>query len=277
MPEIIALLTYLTSLDASKFGIILLLMLVGFVVTYGWSKIFKKHIVLRFGLFSVEVGKEFEKKHEEEPARSDMLKKNKVLVFENLRKFIQDRQQRIDRLYNDIIARQINYCEEQIFVMKDMFMEDFALALKKKLPDHGDPRIHPAFRNYRMMVDLMLDECVKEQVFKRSMKMNHLAELNMTTWETFIIEKVNSSFSRIREFYDDNYPEDSLVTRIELDEQGRTLEKIKPLIISMYRKAREISIENRSRIASIQEEIDRMVKNESVDSLCGLCFEEPTE
>jgi hypothetical protein len=64
-----------------------------------------------------------------------------------------------------------------------------------------------------------------------------------------------------------NFPDDSLVTRKEVDESNeRIFDKIRPIIVSMYRKARDISIETRGKIKMIEIEMDQYLKSDIVDS-----------
>ena len=112
-----------------------------------------------------------------------------------------------------------------------------------------------------LLMDLMLTSCVKDGTFKKSMKQNHLLELTLETWEDFIDDKVSLTFSLINRFYDEYYPDSTLVTRNELDiSNERLFEKIKPIIVTMYRKAREISSDAKHKIDFIQLEIDTLCK-----------------
>jgi hypothetical protein len=120
-----------------------------------------------------------------------------------------------------------------------------------------------------MMVDLMLDSCINEQTFKKSMKANHLLDLRIDTWEDFVEDKIRLTFSLMKRFYDDYYPESSLVSRNEVDESNdRLFEKIRPIITIMYRKAREITSETMVKINDIQKEIDSECKSGTFEILC---------
>jgi ethanolamine ammonia-lyase large subunit len=119
-----------------------------------------------------------------------------------------------------------------------------------------------------MFLSLMLEYCVKETTFKKSVRQNHLAELTMEGWEAFVEQKVNVTIANIKNSYDNDYPDESIVTRKEVDESNeRVFDKIRPMIVSMYRKAREISIETKSKIKFIEEEMETHLKGGVEESL----------
>lgn len=276
MTDLLSILAFLTPANIDK--LIPLILVLGFVVLvlFFISKFSKKHIALKLGVFSVEFGKEYQKAAE--PVENleaktaiqklEIYKRNRTVTFDKLRTFIQSRDRKIAKLHQEILARQFNFCDEKLVEMLDIFMDEYCGKLVKRLSPDIDARSHSSFRTYRMMVELMLEDCVKDRTFGKSIRINHLADLTMDNWEAFVEQKVNVTFGMIKSFYDDNYPDESLVPRKELDEEGRAFEKIRPLIISMYRKAREISIETKAKIKYTEEEIDRVITNETFDSCC---------
>lgn len=265
MIDLTSLFTNFTPDNLSNSIPVLILFMSLSVVMYVISLYTKKPISIKLGVFTINFGKQEEKPVEEQKPSA----MNKM-VLEKIKSFVISREKRINRLQHDILARQFNFCDEKIVEMKDVFMDEYTRILSKKLPPEVDARIHPNFRNYRMMVDLMLEYCVKKLTFDKSVRNNHLAELNMDSWESFVEQKVNITLAMIKSYYDDHYPDESLVTRKELSENDRVFERIRPMIISMYRKAREISIDVKSKIRHIEEEIDRAIKYEAFDTICEI-------
>jgi hypothetical protein len=193
---------------------------------------------------------------------------NEVAVF-RFKHYISAKEKLIAKMYSEIIERQMSFCDDKINVISDMLMDDYRLLLSKKLTQSVDVKNHDCYRHYMMMVDLMLKECIKEATFKKSMKQNHLLDLKFDNWESFIGDKMSLTFSLMNRFYDDNYPETSLVTRTELDiSNERLFDKIRPIIVSMYRRAREITVEVTDKIVIVQKEVDDECRSGNFEILC---------
>lgn len=239
----------------------LVVMVVMSIVFWIISNFTKKPIELGFGSFKITFGKEEDK----EKTHS----KCNAIAMERFKNFIVTKEKQIAKLNNEVFERQMNFCDDKIQVIRDMFMDEYVVLLSKKLESNSDPRVHSTFRNYMTMVDLMLNTAIKDQTFKKSMKQNHLLDLNLDTWESFIDDKVHLTFSLMKRFYDENYPDESLVTRHEVDESNdRLFEKIRPTIVSMYRKARVITVEIKEKINSVQKEIDAGCSSDSFTLIC---------
>lgn len=235
--------------------------IVGFVILslIFWiiSNFTKKPINLKLGIASVTFGK----KDNDEPKMNQK-------TLDRCRSFLTTKEIQIHKLRQEIFERQLNFCDEKMVEIKDLFMAEYFKMLLKHIGLNDDGKIHPSFRNYRMMIDLMLNSCIKEKTFKPSMRQNHLLELTLDTWEGYIEHKVGTTIALIKRDYDDNYPDDSVVPRKDVDESNeRIFEKIKPMIISMYRKAREISVDVKNKIDIIESEIDEGFKKENFVSI----------
>lgn len=190
------------------------------------------------------------------------------LYIERIHTYIQSKEKQVSKLYADVMVRQMNFCDEKLVEIKDIFIEEYSKLLSKKISQTEDVRVHHQFRNYKMFLSLMLEYCVKETTFKKSVRQNHLAELTMEGWEAFVEQKVNVTIANIKNSYDNDYPDESIVTRKEVDESNeRVFDKIRPMIVSMYRKAREISIETKSKIKFIEEEMETHLKGGVEESL----------
>lgn len=69
----------------------------------------------------------------------------------------------------------------------------------------------------------------------------------------------------IKDYFDNNYPDDMTITRKEIDEANeRVFDKCRSLFTLSYRRAREIAIETRTKIKYIEDEIEREVRDENV-------------
>ncbi len=267
MIDLTTLFTNFTPENLSNSVPVLILFLALSATLYLISLYTKKPITLKLGVFTINFGKAQEENVVNNEEEVKGAKRNKM-VMEKLKSFVISRERQVHRLQHDILVRQFNFCDEKLVEMKDVFLDEYSRILSKKLPPEADARNHPNFRNYKMMLELMLEYCVKKLTFDKSVRQNHLAELTMDSWESFVEQKVNITLALIKSYYDDNYPDESIVTRKELAESDKVFEKIRPMIISMYRKAREISIDVKSKIRYIEEEIDKAIKNETFDTLC---------
>lgn len=191
-------------------------------------------------------------------------KANQSLLIHRLHSFITEKQKLIYRTHSENMERQMNFFDEKLVEIRSMYIEEYARLLEKKTEKTTDVRNHQEFRNYRMMVDLMLED-IKTKTYKKSIKQNHLADITMELWESFVEQKVNVTLAMIKEFFDNNYPDDMTITRREIDEANeRVFDKCRSLFTLSYRRAREIAIETRTKIKYIEDEIEREVRDENI-------------
>lgn len=189
---------------------------------------------------------------------------NQTLLISKLQSFITEKQKLIFNSSNENIERQMNFFDEKLVEIRSLYIEEYARLLAKKTEPHVDVRNHQEFRNYRMMVDLMLED-VKIKTFKKSIKQNHLADITMELWESFVEQKVNVTLALIKNYFDDCYPDDMTISRADIDEANdRVFDKCRSLFTLSYRRAREIAIETRTKIKYIEDEIEREVREENV-------------
>lgn len=247
-----------SSAAASLFtvGAVAILILIMLIIAY----IRRSPFHIGIGYFQVSLGP---------PENKVPFMKYNEHYLQKFRTFLTSKEKEISKLNSEIFERQMNFCDDKLNVIRGMFMEEYRALLSKKVSKGTDVRSHECYRHYMMLVDLMLSEALKESTFKRSMKQNHLLDLTLETWEDFINDKVSITFSLLNRFYDDSYPDTSLVSRSELDESNeRLFEKIKPIITSMYRKAREITVEVTTKTLLVQKEIDEECRNGNFDIIC---------
>lgn len=257
-------LTKLLALFATGQGLTTSLLTIGVIVLasiifaiVAWIK--KEPLTIKLGFATFTFGKKKEVIHE----------KCNEIAMHRFRNMIVQKEKMISKYNSEIFERQMNFCDDKINVVRDMFMDEYRTLLSRKLERTIDVKNHDSYRHYMMMVDLMLNYCINEQTFKKSMKQNHLLELTIVNWEEFIEDKIRLTFSLMKRFYDDYYPESSLVSRNEVDESNdRLFEKIRPIITTMYRKAREITTEVTNKVSEIQKEIDSECKNGTFEILC---------
>jgi len=191
-------------------------------------------------------------------------KANQSLLISRLHSFITEKQKTIYRTHTENMERQMNFFDEKLVEIRSMYIEEYARLLEKKTEKTTDVRNHQEFRNYRMMVDLMLDD-IKTKTYKKSIKQNHLADITMELWESFVEQKVNVTLAMIKEFFDNNYPDDMTIARREIDEANeRVFDKCRSLFTLSYRRAREIAIETRTKVKYIEDEIEREVRDENI-------------
>jgi hypothetical protein len=223
------------------------------------SIIRKEPFTIKLGFATFNIGHKSKEPH---------TKCNEVALY-RFRNIILEKEKAISKLNTEIMERQMAFCEDKINVIRDMMMDDYRTLLSKKLEKNVDIRNHECYRHYMLLVDLMLNYCIKESTFKRSMKQNHLLSHTISEWEDFTDNKVSLTFSLMKRFYDDYYPENSLVNRNEVDESNdRLFEKIRPIIVSLYRKARDITSETTERIVEIQLDIDKECRSDAFEILC---------
>lgn len=189
---------------------------------------------------------------------------NQNLLIYKLQSFITEKQKQIFKTQQDTIVRQMNFVDEKIVEIRSMYVEEFAKLLKRNNESHVDVRNHQEFRNYKMMIDLMLED-IKQKTFKKSIKQNHLADITMDLWESFIDQKVSVTQAMIKDYFDNNYPDDMSIDRVDVDEANdRVFDKCRYLFTLSYRRAREIAIETRARVHYIEDEIEREIRDGNI-------------
>ena len=172
----------------------------------------------------------------------------------------------INKLESGVFVRQMNFFDEKMVEVKTILVDEFASILAKKLSKPSTVRVEQEFRTYKMLVDLML-ESIKINIIKKSMEANHLDSKSVEEWETFIDRKINLIFAAAKTFLDDNYPEEVLVDRNELDDlNDRLYNKIRTLFVAAFRHAREVRIEHNEKIAVLRTALDEEIKKESTKS-----------
>lgn len=264
--------TLIKNVNKDNWGYLLLGSIIILLVGYILANMTKKPVEFRLGPINIKLGN----KCEDTPTvlqtqAKEQLEKIKTpqqtIIVDRVRQYVINKEKQISKLYLDIMIRQMNFCDEKILEMKGLFIDEYSKLLTKKIEKTEDVRIHPNFRNYKMFLSLMMEYAVKESTFKKSVRQNHLAEFTIDSWDAFVEQKVNITLELIKDEYDDNYPDESLVTRKEVDESNeRVFDKIRPMIISMYRKAREISIETKAKIKFIEEEMNQYLKGDISDT-----------
>lgn len=237
--------------------------LIGIIAILLWlfSVLFDKPIKLNLGILNLDFPG---KKKQNTVSENKVKQANQTLLISKLQSFITEKQKQIFRIQNNTIERQMNFFDEKIVEIRSMYTEEFVKLLRKKCDAHIDVRNHQEFRNYKMMIDLMLED-IKAKTFKKSIKQNHLADITMELWESFVEQKVSVTQAMIKEYFDNNYPDDMNVERFELDEANeRVFDRCRSLFTLSYRRAREIAIETRAKVHYIEDEIEREVRDENI-------------
>jgi len=226
------------------------------------SAISGKELKLSFGPVKIDLpGRKKERKSVE---TSPVKKANQTLLIARLQSFITEKQKQIFRTHVENTERQMNFFDEKLVEVRSLYIEEYARLLAKKSEQCCDVRNNQEFRNYRMMVDLMLED-IKTKTYKKSIKQNHLADITMEVWESFVEQKVSITLAMIKDYFDNNYPDDMSITRKEIDEANeRVFDRCRSLFTLSYRRAREIAIETRTKIKYIEDEIEREVRDENI-------------
>lgn len=237
-----------------------LLALVLLLILWAVSIIFNKPVKLNLGMFNIS----FPSKDKKKETETDEAKKaNHSLLISRLQSFITEKQKQMFKIQQDTIVRQMNFFDEKLVEIRSMYVEEYVKILRKKNENHIDVRNHQEFRNYKMMIDLMLED-IKQKTFKKSIKQNHLADITMELWESFVEQKVSVTQAMIKEYFDNNYPDDMSIERTEIDDANeRVFDKCRSLFTISYRRAREIAIETRAKVHYIEDEIEREVREEN--------------
>jgi hypothetical protein len=259
----------LKNINKDNWVVVLLSIVIFFMGSYIVSTISKKPFTFSLGPIQIKLGSSEETKLQEQAlTQSEKIKiPHQAIIVDRVKNYVTFKEKQITKLYYDVMVRQMNFCDERMVEIKGIFVDEYSKLLSKKISKDEDVRVHPSFRNYKMFISLVLEYAIKEATYKKSVRQNHLAEFTIESWDAFIEQKTNTTLALINDEYDMNFPDDSLVTRKEVDESNeRIFDKIRPIIVSMYRKARDISIETRGKIKMIEIEMDQYLKSDIVDS-----------
>jgi hypothetical protein len=164
-----------------------------------------------------------------------------------------------------ILPRQMNYADEKQMEIKTILIDSYAKLLtnkKNKIQIMTDVRNTQEFRTYKMVVELMLKECIVEKTLKKSLRENHLSEKSVENWEIFIHQKADITYGLFKDYLDNHFPEGGMINRPELDTlYSQNEEQVKKLIKAIYRFAREISIEVHTRTKELRDYVPIGIKH----------------
>lgn len=268
--------TILKNINKDNWVVVLFGFIIFLLATYIFSTLSKKPLSFKIGPINIKLGNDCVTPNLKEVAlthHENMKVPHHQVIIDKVKTYVTSKEKQLSKLYLDIMIRQMNFCDEKILEIRDIFIEEYSKLLSKKLSQNEDVRVHPSFKNYKMFISTALDYAIKDATYKKSVRQNHLAEFTIESWDAFVEQKANITITLIKDEYDLNFPDDSLVFRKEVDESNdRVFDKIRPMIISMYRKAREISIETKGKIKFIESEMEVYLKGDLADS--GNLFEE---
>lgn len=190
-----------------------------------------------------------------------------IAVGLKIKSYLEKKYSYISELEKSVMAKQMNYAEERVLEIRTILNDDFARIMSKKNKDI-EVRNSQEFHNYKMLVELMLDECVME-VLKKSLRENHIAQKTPEVWESFVMQKCEVPMKMFKDYLDIRYPDHMSVSRNEIDESYAKLsEQIKKLIVLIFRNARDVSIEVYYKTQQIKEfmdsDIERIVETHRI-------------
>lgn len=258
--------TLIKGINKDNWVVVALILIIVFMSMVLISTLTKKPLDFKIGPLNIKFGNDCESPdkilQDQAIKHNTKLNKSEHLIVDKVKTYVTAKEKQITKLYYDVMVRQMSFCDERIVEMRDLFCDEYSKLLYKKLEKCEDVRTHQSFKNYKMFIILALEYAVKEATYKRSVKQNHLAEFTIESWDAFIEQKTNATIALLKDEYDMNYPE-SLVSRKEIDESNeRVFDKIRPIIVSMYRKARDISIETRGKVELLKSEMSTYLKGD---------------
>lgn len=235
----------------------------------------KRKVSFGFGKVNVDVGDGSTEDHHE---TSDKLEKFIERVDEKeledkaidvmlsaVKEYIESNLTKIHEEEKSVLVRQMNYADEKQMEIKTILIDSYAKLLtnkKNKIQIMTDVRNTQEFRTYKMVVELMLKECIVEKTLKKSLRENHLAEKSVESWEIFIHQKADITYGLFKDYLDNHFPEGGMINRPELDGlYSQNEDQIKKLIMSIYRYAREVTIEVSTRTKQLRENVPTGIKH----------------
>jgi len=236
----------LTSLHSVLPLIVLMLLIV--LIIYVIVSFIGKPINLKLGSFAIVMG------------NNQKIDDGKYLV-ERTKNIVEKSIIEQKTIENEIMIRQINFANERIVEINNIMTEPYAELLIKKLSD-DNIRSGIEYRNYRMLVQMMTNDCIKERVLVRALKENHLAAMEGIAWDDFVKQKVDVTISLLSNYLDLMYSGNN-IDRYELSKLNESNRyEVCNMIASIYDVAKKITIKSYENIATIklntEEEISKL-------------------
>ena len=226
--------------------------ILGILVIYIIASFVGKPMNLKIGPFALAMGSKDGNIPEKKYDKKYLIEKTKNIVEKSV-----EEQKDIE---SDTMLRQLNFARERIIEINSIMTEAYAKLLSDKLGEEN-VRTSIDYRNYRLVVQMMTNECIKERVLVKALKENHLTAMNGAAWEDFLKQKVDVTIAMLSEYLDLMY-NGSEISRREVSElNDDTKQQVSRMIASIYEAARNISASDQQNIRNLKlETIEELKK-----------------
>lgn len=225
--------------------------ILGIMVLYMIASIIGKPLNIKLGAFAIALGG----KNGEIPT----VNYDKKYLIERVRNLVTKSVSAQRGVIHDIFPRQLNFARERIVEINAVMCKAYSELLKEKLPNNVNVKGTMDFRNYRLLVQMMTNECIKEKVLVKALKENHLTEMDGSAWDEFVQRKVEVTLALLTEYLDVMYNGTNLaISRNELSDLNEETKKtVKMMIKSIYEAAREISKSDTLYVKTLNDELEK--------------------
>lgn len=216
----------------------------GILVIYMIASFIGKPMNIKIGPLALAMGNKDGQIPENKYDKRYLIEKTKNIIEKSV-----EQQKSIEA---ETIQRQLNFARERIIEINSILTNAYGELLIKKL---GENRFRESldYRNYRLLVQMMTSECIRERVLLKALKENHLTEMNGAAWEDFLKQKVDVTIAMLSEYLDLMY-NGTNISRQEVSELNDiTKRQVSLMISSIYEAARNISLSDKENIKKIQE------------------------
>jgi hypothetical protein len=218
--------------------------ILGILVIYMIASFVGKPMNLKLGPLALAMGDKDGQIPEKKYDKRYLVEKTKNIVEKSV-----EEQKTIEA---ETIQRQLNFARERIIEINSIMTNAYAVKLAEKIGE-ANVRSSTDYRNYRLVVQMMTNECIKERVLVKALKENHLTAMNGAAWDDFLKQKVDVTIAMLSEYLDLMY-NGTNITRQEVSElNDDTRRQVSQMITSIYEAARNISESDQVNIKRIKE------------------------
>lgn len=162
------------------------------------------------------------------------------------------------------IERQMSAVEDTNIEIKSIIMEHYAKVLKTKNADADfQPKLNKDYRYYQMQISKILDD-VKKNTIRESLKGTNIQSMDNVEFETFIDQKAKVIIMVMQEYLDLIHSVYNNVA-VKMNEtwlyDTKTVELVKEKIKDVYRRIKQIIIEDEEKIEEIDKKMESGIEN----------------